>query len=96
MEVSGSNFSAMLATEDFNIHIIVVILSNWILRTSGKWLFLCSMIGQLSGNLSSKAEISVVQKTSNKELNTSMGIRWVNSGNSVRLYFFGLQNHCKW
>ena len=22
--------------------------------------------------------------------------RWVNSGNSVRLYFFGLQNHCRW
>ena len=22
--------------------------------------------------------------------------RWVNSGNSVRLYFEGLQNHCRW
>ena len=22
--------------------------------------------------------------------------RWGNSGNSVRLYFSGLQNHCKW
>ena len=22
--------------------------------------------------------------------------RWINSGNSVRLYFFGLQNHCRW
>ena len=22
--------------------------------------------------------------------------RWGNSGNSVRLYFGGLQNHCKW
>ena len=22
--------------------------------------------------------------------------RWGNNGNSVRLYFFGLQNHCKW
>ena len=21
---------------------------------------------------------------------------WGNSGNSVRLYFWGLQNHCKW
>ena len=21
---------------------------------------------------------------------------WENSGNSVRLYFFGLQNHCRW
>ena len=22
--------------------------------------------------------------------------RWGNSGNSVRLYFFGFQNHCRW
>ena len=25
-----------------------------------------------------------------------MGNRWGNSGNSVRLYFFWLQNHCRW
>ena len=25
-----------------------------------------------------------------------MANRWGNSGNSVRLYFFGLQNYCKW
>ena len=25
-----------------------------------------------------------------------MGNGWGNSGNSVRLYFFGLQNHCRW
>ena len=25
-----------------------------------------------------------------------MGNRWGNSGNSVRLYFFALQNHCRW
>ena len=27
---------------------------------------------------------------------TSWQNRWGNSGNSVRLYFFGLQNHCRW
>ena len=27
---------------------------------------------------------------------TSWGNRWGNSGNSVRLYFSGLQNHCGW
>ena len=27
---------------------------------------------------------------------TSWGNRWGNSGNSVRLYFSGLQNHCRW
>ena len=25
-----------------------------------------------------------------------MGNRWGNSGNSVRLYFWGFQNHCRW
>ena len=25
-----------------------------------------------------------------------MGNRWGNSGNSVRLNFLGLQNHCRW
>ena len=25
-----------------------------------------------------------------------VGSRWGNSGNSVRLYFFVLQNHCRW
>ena len=25
-----------------------------------------------------------------------MGNRWANSGYSVRLYFFGLQNHYRW
>ena len=27
---------------------------------------------------------------------TSWQIRWENNGNSKRLYFLGLQNHCKW
>ena len=25
-----------------------------------------------------------------------MGNRWGNNGNSERLYFVGLQNHCRW
>ena len=27
---------------------------------------------------------------------TSWENKWGNSGNSVRLYFLGLQNHCRW
>ena len=27
---------------------------------------------------------------------TSWEIRWGNSGNGVRLYYGGLQNHCRW
>ena len=36
---------------------------------------------------------------SNRWGNREMGKhrnRWGNSGNSVRLYFFGLQKHCRW
>ena len=25
-----------------------------------------------------------------------MANRWANSGNSYKLYYFGLQNHCRW
>ena len=28
--------------------------------------------------------------------NHFMANRWVNNGNSGRLYFWGLQNHCRW
>jgi len=31
-----------------------------------------------------------------KNNTTFMGNRWANSGNSVRLYFSGLQNHYRW
>ena len=39
-----------------------------------------------------------IQKTkimASGPINHFMGNRWGNSGNSVRLYFFGLQNHCR-
>ena len=41
-----------------------------------------------------------IQHSENKDhgiqSHDSMGNRWGNSGNSVRLYFWGLQNHCRW
>ena len=37
-----------------------------------------------------------IQKTKNIRSHHFMGNRWGNSGNSVRLYFGGLQNHCRW
>ena len=41
-----------------------------------------------------------VQHSENKDRGIQshhfMGNRWGNSGNSVRLYFFGLQNYCRW
>ena len=36
------------------------------------------------------------QKTKIMASSPIMGNRWGNSGNSVRLYFWGLQNHCRW
>ena len=36
-----------------------------------------------------------IQKTKIMATGHFMGNRWGNSGNSVRLYFFGLQNHCR-
>ena len=39
-----------------------------------------------------------IQKTKimASDLTNFMENRWGNSGNSVRLYFGGLQNHCRW
>jgi len=37
-----------------------------------------------------------IQKTNGIQFHHFMGNRWANSGNSVRLYSFGLQNHCRW
>ena len=37
-----------------------------------------------------------IQKTKIMASDHFMGNRWGNNGNSVRLYFFGLQNHCRW
>ena len=36
-----------------------------------------------------------IQKTKIMASGPIMGNRWGNSGNSVRLYFLGLQNHCR-
>ena len=37
-----------------------------------------------------------IQKTVTMASHHFMGNRWGNSGNSVRIYFSGLQNHCRW
>ena len=36
-----------------------------------------------------------IQKTNGIWSHHFMGSRWGNNGNSVRLYFSGLQNHCR-
>ena len=37
-----------------------------------------------------------IQKTKIMASHHFMGNRWGNNGNSYRLYFFWLQNHCRW
>ena len=37
-----------------------------------------------------------IQKTKIMASGHAMGNRWGNNGNSDRLYFLGLQNHCRW
>ena len=37
-----------------------------------------------------------IQNTKIMASHDVMGNRWGNSGNSIRLYFWGLQNHCRW
>ena len=37
-----------------------------------------------------------IQKTNGIWSHHFMGNRWGNSGNGVRLYYFGLQDHCRW
>ena len=37
-----------------------------------------------------------IQKTKIFWSHHFMADKWENSGNSDRLYFFGLQNHCRW
>ena len=37
-----------------------------------------------------------IQKTKIMASGPITGNKWGNNGNSVRLYFWGLQNHCRW
>ena len=43
-----------------------------------------------------KEESEKVGLKLNIQITKIMANRWENSGNSVRLYFSGLQNHCRW
>ena len=46
---------------------------------------------------SEKASLKLnIQKIKIMASSLFMANRWGNSGNSGRLYFFGLQNHCRW
>ena len=47
--------------------------------------------------LDNKDNIFIINMTMTKlYTHHFMGNRWGDSGNSVRLYFWGLQNHCRW
>ena len=48
-----------------------------------------------SEKVGSKLRIPKTEITASGPI-TSMVNRWANNGNSDRLYFLGLQNHCRW
>ena len=77
----------------FSIGIIPSKEHPWLISFGMDWLDLLAVQGTLKSLLqhhSSKASILLCYAE------YIMRNIWGNSGNSVRLYFFGLQNHCKW
>ena len=62
----------------------------------GRTVDMKSIMGVMSLGIPTQSEITLTCDGDDEEnaLNI-MGNRWRNSGNSVRLYFFGLQNHCR-
>ena len=49
-----------------------------------------------SENVGLKLNIQKTKIMASGPITYFMGNKWGNSGNSVRLYFWGLQNHCRW
>ena len=49
-----------------------------------------------SEKVSLKLNIQKMNIMASGPITSHLGNRWGNSGNSVRLYFGGLQNHCRW
>ena len=45
---------------------------------------------------SEKAGLKLDSKSNDIQSDPFMANRWGNNGNSDRLYFLGLQNHCRW
>ena len=56
---------------------------------------LFKVIKEESGKVGLKLNIQKIKIMASGPI-TSWGNRWGNSGNSVRLYFFQLKNHCRW
>ena len=66
-----------------------------------KWLDLLAVQGTLKSLLQHHhSKASILQHSENEDhgiwSHHFMGNRWGKSGNSVRLYFSGLPNHCRW
>ena len=62
---------------------------------------LCSHLGPSDGRQGeTKMEFSLLRYSGLENSMDCMSVglqsRWENSGNSVRLYYLGLQNHCRW
>ena len=77
---------------------------SWIPRSSRRWWWLqYIMFGSWIWALGSYPHSTVMQIIKQRKVERYsfqshhfMGNRWGYNGNSVRLYFSGLQNHCRW
>ena len=49
-----------------------------------------------SENFDLKLNIQKTKIIASGPITSCMANRWGNNGNSERLYFLGLQNHCRW
>ena len=62
-------------------------------KSSSKWL---SDLLQITTKWEKNKDLNPENKDHGTWSHHFMGNRWGNSGNSVRLYFYGLQNHYRW
>ena len=58
--------------------------------------YLLMKVKEESEKIGLKLNIQKTKIMASGPINHLMGNRWGDSGSSVRLYFFGLQNHCRW
>ena len=69
---------------------------NTLMAQSEKLKSLLMRVKEESEKVGLKLNIQKTKVIASSGSHHFMANKWGNSGNSVRLYFFGLQNHCRW
>ena len=84
IKIAGGNISNLKYADDTNLMAEIVELKSLLMK-----------VKEESEKVGFKFNIQKMKIMASGPINF-MGNRWGNSGSSVRLYFFGLQNHCRW